>query len=291
MSIKKQKLLYILVIVMFVLSTTTSVFADVGPKNFDEAKRTKTIPTKRFAERLVDQNGVLSAEKKAELLQRLDKISEENNVDVVIALVKSTAGEDIVAYTDDYFDYNGFGLGQNKEDGIVLLISMAERKWAISTSGSCIKTFSDYGQSYIMDKKVLPWLRDGSYDMASTKFIDLAEKFIVKAKSGKPYTDKEIKNFGRTWATPLWYAIPIGFLIAAAIVLYEVYQLSDFKEEKTANAYLVGGAGRITYEKDIFLRREEKSFAKSSNDGGDSGGSSTHTSSSGRTHGGSSGSF
>ena len=75
-----------------------------------------------------------------------------------------------MAYADDFYDYNGYGYGDSR-DGILLLISMEERDWRISTCGYGITVFTDAGQEYISDK-FLPYLSDGDYSEAFTKYAD-----------------------------------------------------------------------------------------------------------------------
>lgn len=71
---------------------------------------------------------------------------------MAIVTVNSLDGKTAQAYADDYYDYNGYGYGEN-DDGILLLISMGERKWAISTYGYChLTAFTDAGISYISNE-------------------------------------------------------------------------------------------------------------------------------------------
>ena len=44
-------------------------------------------------------------------------------------------------YADDFYDYNGYGMGE-KHNGIIMLISMENRDVWFGTTGSAIKTFS-----------------------------------------------------------------------------------------------------------------------------------------------------
>ena len=74
-----------------------------------------------------------------------------SNVDVVIVTVASIEGKTATEYADDYFDYQGYGYGE-KSDGILLLVGMKERVWAISTHGSLgISAFTDAGLDYIKE--------------------------------------------------------------------------------------------------------------------------------------------
>ena len=62
-------------------------------------------------------------------------------------------GETPMAYADDYYDYNGYGAGADN-DGILLLLSMEDRDWWISTTGYGIDAFTDYGIDVIGDEIV-----------------------------------------------------------------------------------------------------------------------------------------
>ncbi len=262
---------------------------------FEAAKANKTIPNERYAPRLVDTADVLTDEQEAEILERLDEISERTNCDVVVALVNDlgldTTGSpysEITPFADDYFDYNGFGLGDTR-DGILFTLSVERRKWAISTSGFGIDAFADDGQSYIMDRVVLDLKYDNYYEGVKV-FVKYADKFITSARDGKILTGRELKKIGKTWTSPLWWAIPIGFIIAALIMIYHIITAKTVERQNLANEYTVPGSLNITRSTDRFLYRNVTRTVIESSDSGGSG-SSTHTSSSGSSHGGSSGDF
>ena len=67
---------------------------------------------------------------------------ERQSCDVIVVTVASLDGKTAESYADDYFDFNGYGLGQDR-DGILLLLSMEDRDWAISTHGFAL--FPRYG--------------------------------------------------------------------------------------------------------------------------------------------------
>ena len=83
----------------------------------------------------VDDANLLEDTEEAELEQILEEISMRQNCDVVIVTVDSLDGKSAMEYADDYFDYNGYGYGAEK-DGILFLIAMEDRDWWISTHGS-----------------------------------------------------------------------------------------------------------------------------------------------------------
>ena len=144
------------------------------------------IPDERLGPRLADQDELLTTEEQEELLARLDEISERQQCDVVIVTVASIEGKTATEYADDYFDYQGYGYGE-KSDGILLLVGMKERVWAISTHGSLgISAFTDAGLDYIKED-VQFQLKLDNYAKAFRTFASLCDQFLTAAHKGKPY--------------------------------------------------------------------------------------------------------
>lgn len=135
--------------------------------------------------RLADQAVLLSADEQDALSASLDDISERGEVDVVIVTTDSLGGKTAQEYADDYFTDYGYGQGEDR-DGILFLVDMGDRNWAIATHGYAIDAFTDAGQSYIMDQ-VKPYLSDGDYSEAFQTFALQCDDFIMQAESGKPY--------------------------------------------------------------------------------------------------------
>lgn len=241
--------------------------------------------------RIADWAELLSESEEVELSDCLDEISERQQLDVVIVTVDSLEGADVTAYADDFFDYNGYGFGENK-DGILFLISMEERDWCISTSGYGITAFTDAGQEYLSEK-FLPYLSDGEYAEAFRTFAVWCDDYITQARAGTPY---DVDNVPTEPFSPLGafiIAVVIGLIVAfIATGIMRLGLRSVFSEPK-ADSYIKKDSLNLTKNYDLFLyrnvtrteRQRETSTASSS------GGSTTHTSSSGNTHGGSKGKF
>lgn len=241
--------------------------------------------------RLVDQAELLSESEEAALSERLDEISERQKLDVVIVTVDSLEGADVVAYADDYFDYNGYGFGEEK-DGILFLISMEERDWCISTSGYGITAFTDAGQEYLSEK-FLPYLSDGAYADAFGIFADWCDDYITQARAGTPYDVDNIPVEPFSPLGALIIAVVVGFVVSFIVTGIMRLGLHSVFSEPAADSYMKKDSLRLTKNYDLFLYknviRTEK--PKETSTSGSSGGSTTHVSSSGNTHGGSSGKF
>ena len=135
--------------------------------------------------RMVDWADLLSDGEEADLSDRLDEISERQQLDIVIVTVDSLEGASAEAYADDFFDDNGYGFGDEK-DGILFLISMEERDWCISTSGYGITAFTDAGLEYLSEE-FLPYLSDGAYVEAFQTFAGECDEYITQARTGEAY--------------------------------------------------------------------------------------------------------
>lgn len=235
---------------------------------------------------VVDGANLLNTEQETQLEEKLDGISQNQQCDVVIVTTESLEGKTAEVYADDFFDENGYGVGPDYS-GILFLLSMDERKWAIFTCGYGIFAFTDDGQEYIMEK-CLSYLSDGEFYEAFTRFSDLCDEFLKEARGGKPY-DKGHMPFAFPPVITIPLAVLLGAVIALLITLSMKMQLKPVARQKGAKAYEKSGSLKLTNSREIFLyshvSRQKIEKQESS------GGSSVHTSSSGRTHGGSSGSF
>ena len=260
-------------------------------------KGVEPIPEKRLLPRLVDDAGLLSKSDRSELLAQLDEISERRKLDIVVVTNNSLDGKTVEQYADDFFDYQGYGYGEN-DDGILLLLSMNTREWAISTYGKAIDIFTDRGQQYMTDD-FLPYISDAKYYKGFSRFAELCDKFIGEYdESGSAFDDGNLPREPFGVAGALGGSLLIGLIAGLVVALSLKSQLTSVKPQAMASAYTKQGGLKLTERTDLFLyhnitrvARPKDTSSSSGHSGGHSHGSSTHTSSSGRSHGGSHGHF
>ena len=230
---------------------------------------------------LVDDAGLLTDTEAANLEAKLSQISDRHNVDIVIVAVDSTDGKSPMDFADDYYDYNGY-----RTDGILLLVSMDDSDWWVSTTGYGITAITDAGLDYMSDRFV-PYLSDGEFAQAFEKFADLCDEFITQAKTGDPYDSHNLPKEPFSLVTNLLIALGIG-LVAAWIVTGSMKaKLKTVRQQAKADDYIASGSLQLTHSRDLFLYTHLDRREKPKSDSG----SSTHTSSSGTTHGGGGGKF
>lgn len=235
--------------------------------------------------RLTDEAGLLNSQESSGLLARLDEVSERQKMDIVIVTTNSLQGSSAMDYADDFYDKNGYGYGSGK-DGVLLLISMEDRDWWISTCGYGITAFTDAGIEYLSEQ-FLKDLSDGNYEAAFQTYISQCDEFIAQARKGRPY---DRSNLPHEPLSPLWMLAALGIGLVSALIAVAVMKgrLKTVRSQGTAGSYVREGSMHITDSREFFLYRNVHRTARPQQT---SSGSSTHTSSSGASHGGGGGKF
>ena len=252
---------------------------------------------------VVDDAGLLTERERESLLSMAQEISERQRCDVALVTVYSLEGKSPEAYADDYYDYRGYGCGANN-DGILFLIAMEDRDWAISTTGYGIEAFTDYGQEYVIDC-LIDDLSDGEYYDAFSAYFTACDELLTRAREGNPldnyYGDDDYrgpkKSFGEKVKGQLrpgviLLSLVIGFVLALIPTAIERGKVKNVKWQQNATNYMREGSMRLNVNRDQFMYANTTSRRIETNrSGGHGGGSSTHVGSSGVTHGGSHGKF
>jgi len=239
----------------------------------------------RIEERVVDRAGLLYPGQKSSLMDRLNSLSEKYRFDLVIVTENSIADASPMNYADDFFDYNGYGLGAGR-DGCLLLIVTGSRDYWISTSGRGIGLLTAYAFEK-MESDALQSLREDNYYAAFTSFLDNWEKFLILETKNRRYGFLEQWNF---------VVVLIGWLIAFIIgfIVVHIWKggMNTAFLQTQADSYVVNGSLAFDTKTDRFLystvtktARQTEGSSLSSSSGR------SHTSSSGRSHGGGGGRF
>lgn len=218
---------------------------------------------------LVEDNAdLLTADEEASLEERLNAFSEEFEMEIAVVTINDLEGKSARDYAVDFYDYNGYGYGQN-DDGLLALYydgAVGEREIYISTHGTAISKITDADIDYITDVMVM-YLSDGDYAWAFDAFVD------------------EVTDVVKVSVSIIW--IPLSLIIGIVIVFIILKIMASANKsvirKVDAKDYVRSGSMVVTGSYDNFLFNNVTRVARPKNT---SSGSSTHTSSSGRTHGG-----
>lgn len=248
---------------------------------------------------LYDGAGLLSESEASQVLSKLQNVSDKYGIDVAVVTVSSMSeygyygSSASMNFADDYFDYNGFGRGSERS-GLVLLLAMEERDWWISTRGSAIRTFTDYGiNDYIGERgDVISNFSDGNYAAGFSNYADRAEELLrYEQQNGMPYdydSDREpVKAFSPLRVLGSALTGLLGGLIPVSSMKS---QLKSVRGQGGARSYARQDSVAITSANDWFIGRHVSRTPRET-ERSSGGGSSIHVSSSGASHGGGGGKF
>lgn len=192
--------------------------------------------------RLVDQADLLTESQEFELRAYLDQLSREIQADVVIVTLEFCDGNPDRAI-NAFYDENGYGTGPER-DGVMLLLSMAERDYRILSNGFAADaiTMSDIDK---IGDKIVSELSDGAYMEAFTEFADLCAYEIDGERNGFPFP----------WGTSLTVSIVVGFIVAFIATGIMRSKLKSVHSKTGAREYARHGSMRLTRSSDLFLYR------------------------------------
>ena len=239
--------------------------------------------------RLLDGADLLTDTMEQLLLQKLDEVSERQQFDVVVVTASTLNGKSPMAYADDFFDYNGYGYGAD-HDGALLLISMEDRDWWISTCGYGITALTDFGIEKIGEDMV-PDLSDGDYYDAFVTFVKDCDSYVTQAKNGSAVdVDTYKAPFGA--GRRIVISAVIGAVVALIVGSVLKGKMTTVRAASSAAEYTRPGSFVLREQNDVFLYQNVTKTARPQETrSGGGGGSSTHHSSSGMSHGGGGGKF
>ncbi len=284
-----KRLMVFVLCILLLLSSPLSVFAS-QPK-------------------IVDNAGLLSESELIDLEQRATDLANQYEMDIVILTIDSLEGKSSESYADDYFDENGYGFGP-AYNGILLLLSMEYRDWAISTCGDAIFAVTDYGIQELFSQ-IAEYLAQDEYYIAFSAYLVALEVYLETYHNGHPIdgfpgdydgpgsyipgTQDEIIHYEpqkdlRWYASRIGISFAIGLVVALITLLIMRSQMNTTRAQHGAASYLKRDTYRVGIQRDIYLYSHLSKVRKSENSSS-GGGSSVHRSSGGRSHGGGHGKF
>ncbi len=233
---------------------------------------------------LLDFGEILDNDEYDIVLAELEKVSEKQNMDIVIVTEDNarqgyTTGETAM----EIYETLGF-----KEDGVMLYINMQSNEWYLLTSGYGITAVTDAGKEYISDRFVES-LSDGEYKEAFMSFIKYTDEFVDKAKTGEPYDIGNMPKEPYNFPISLGISVAIGLAVAFVVTGIWKSKLKSVVKQTRASDYLKAGSLNITDSRSLYLYSHIDRRERQRNNS--SGGSTIHTSLSGKNFGGGGGKF
>ena len=232
------------------------------------------------ADRVIDEADILTDSEEKELDAKIDTIERSHKVRILIGTMQDTGGAALGKVANNVVDQIPADNGT-----IVLLLSMKERDWYISTDNKMRARITDGKGVEYLSGEFLPDLKEGKYAAAFTTFAATTDEMLTYyEKEGEPYDPANAFNL-----MALGIALVCALILGGTIyyVLYEYEGNVTFAAE--ADAYLNHDSFQLTRSEDDFLyttvTRQTKEKKESSS------GSNVSSSSRDSSHGGGGGKF
>lgn len=255
-----------------------------------------------------DDAGLFTADEIAEISAICDRIESAYQVDMFVLTSQDVPSGQTTAYADDYFDYNGLGMGDDRT-GMLYLIDMHNRQCWISTRGVMIDYITDEREEGILDAG---WdeMLDKEYGQSVIKVLKQTEKYLKQTekylKQGRTsgqfrydeVTGRRLTELYEPENTLTGMEILIAVIAGLAVMGIFIASVNGkYNLKGSTYSYDLNGLASVKLSRnDSHFVREHVTRVKhpdppSSSHGGSSHGSGTHVSSSGATHGGGGRSF
>jgi uncharacterized protein len=230
-------------------------------------------------DRIVDNAGLLSVSEKNDLSNLIDSIAAAYNFDLVILTETSIGNISPMEYADDFFDDQGYGLG-NSRDGCIFLRVMGSRDYWFSTFGRGI-TILNPSAFNKLESDTGKYLGKDNYYAAFRAFILAWDEFLDLETKGRSY------NFFYRYNLVLMLIVwLVAFVIGLIVVSTWKHGMNTALCKTQAASYIIPKSLNFATKKDSFLfSKVEKTKRETQNSASGSRGG-IHISSSGRSHSG-----
>ncbi|MCM1322164.1 MAG: TPM domain-containing protein [Bacteroides sp.] len=110
-----------------------------------------------------DYAGLISAAGKSEIASFLNSVNDTTGIQIAVLTVQSLKGRDIESFSHQTAE--AWKLGQKgKDNGVLLLVSLAEKAIRIETGYGIESTLTDMKCGLIIRQVIAPYFKNGSYE-------------------------------------------------------------------------------------------------------------------------------
>jgi uncharacterized protein len=215
--------------------------------------------TPKFQTSVYDYISLLSASEKTSLEEKLVRYSDTTSTQIVVAIIKSTEGENINYLGAQWGEKWGIGGSKEKDNGILILLAHSDRRIGINTGYGVEHLLTDAMSKRIIERDIIPFFKQNNYYDGLNNGADSIFKVLNGEYSGTRQSDD----------------FPIG------VVIFLLFVFVIFMIAISANRRGKGGGNKGNRSGDIdlleaiiFSNMGRGSYGKSSGGGLFGGGSS-----------------
>lgn len=193
-----------------------------------------------------DVADLLPYEKWENLEARAEAISQKQDCGVYFALVDDyTEYGNGSVFEVTYQLYHGSELGMGSgRDGIIVLLSMAERDYAMFVYGEYAEyAFDEYGQEKL-EEKFLGFFEYDDWYGGISHYLDACDEFLTKADEGDPVRPSYWEN--------ILLVTGLSCLVSGAVCFWLLRSMKTVRAKDKADTYVSKGGLHLTQQLDQF---------------------------------------
>ena len=209
---------------------------------------------------ITDTVGLLTSDEDQSLEERAEEISAQYGVGVYLLIL-----EDYSEYYDDPYEtayqfYHGYTLGEGEDrDGVILMLSMSNRKYATFFYGPKAEyAFDAYGQE-LMEEEFLDDFRDDDWYDGFEDYLEVCDEYLARAEAGDPVRRDDSSAGGSDGSgigTTILVCLGISAVIALIVCLILRGKMKSVRKGTHADAYVTGSLN-LTASRDQYTHTTE----------------------------------
>lgn len=199
-------------------------------------------------EYIFDLSDLLSYKEWQELEARAKTFTERHHCGIYLVLVDDYTeygDEGVYLTTAQLYYHSGLGYGEGR-DGIIVLLSMAERDYAMFVCGTYAEyAFNEYGQEELEGYFLGDFGRDDWADGIS-HYLDACHEFLTKAEAGEPVRES-------IWPTAV-LMLGLSCVVAGVVCFLFLRRMKTVRPKSKADVYITAGGLHLTAQRDQYER-------------------------------------
>ena len=258
----KRRIVCILLVALLLLGLCCTAFAEAP------------AATEPQLWNITDTVGLLTSDEDLTLEARAEEISAQYGVGIYLLIL-----EDYSEYYDDPYEtayelyhQNTLGMGEDR-DGVILLMSMSDRKYATFFYGPKAEyAFDAYGQE-LMEEEFLDDFRDDDWYDGFEDYLEVCAEYLERAEAGDPVRRDDSSAGGSSVSgigTTILVCLGISAVIAMIVGLILRGKMKSVRKGTHADAYVTGSLN-LTASRDQYTHTTE-TRTKIEHESSDSGG-------------------
>lgn len=142
-------------------------YVEVTERNKSNILLTPAVDAK---EKIYDFADIFSDNEEKMLYSQVYGFTRKTDLDLAIVTISYNNKHNTPVYADDFYDYNSFGIGEDRS-GLLLLIDMDTKRIYVSTTGKAISIYTDDRINKMLDN-VFSYYSNNEYFKGTSIFIN-----------------------------------------------------------------------------------------------------------------------